>query len=325
MLTLFVYIIILFLAVIPATAQPQEEKVRTVELTLHPAKTPESVQKYRLLAKAEQQSEADAAPLYEKAVQSLPKNLQTDQINKWVRTPLEELPREQVQSTLKQLKPILELLEQAAKCKYCKWPESEVGEDQLLGNLSKYRQIIYILALQTRLQIAQGQYDKAIASLQTGFAMAERLAEAPALVQGLIGIATAAFMCRQLEQFVQGTDAPNLYWALQNLPRPLVDLTEKIVLESPDIRTRVRQMMNRLDRHVGALQCVEAIRLYPAAHDGKFPNELSDITEVVLPHDPFTQSLFIYHRTGSRAVLEAPVSKEATARDAIRYELILKE
>lgn len=325
MLTLFVYIIILLLAVIPAATQPQAEKVRTVELTLHPAKAPESVQKYWLLPKAEQQSEADAAPLYEKAVQSLPKNLQTDQINKWVRTPLEELPREQVQSTLKQLKPTLELLEQAAKCKYCKWPESEVSEDQLLGNLSKYRQIIYILALQTRLQIAQGQYDKAIASLQTGFAMAERLAEAPTLVQGLIGIATAAFMCQQIEQFVQGTDAPNLYWALQNLPRPLIDLTEQIVLESPDIRGRVRQLMNRLDRHVGALQCVEAIRLYAAAHDGKFPNELSDVTEVVLPHDPFTQSPFTYHRTGSRAVLEAPVSKEATARDVIRYELILKE
>ena len=325
MLSLFVYIIILLLAVIPAAAQPQAEKVRTVEMTLHPAKAPESVQKYWLFPKAEQQSEADAAPLYEKAVQSLPKNRQTDQINKWVRIPLEELPREQVQSTLKQLKPTLELLEQAAKCKYCKWPESEVSDDQLLGNLSKYRQIIYILALQTRLQIAQSQYDKAIASLQTGFAMAKRLAEAPTLVQGLTGIATAAFMCRQLEQFVQGTDAPNLYWALQNLPRPLVDLTEHIVLESPDIRGRVRQVMNRLDRHVGALQYVEAIRLYAAAHDGKFPNELSDVTEVALPDDPFTQSPFTYHRTGSRAVLEAPVSKEATARDAIRYELILKE
>ncbi len=43
---------------------------RTVGLTLHPAKAPEPAQKYRLLPKAEELSDADAVPLYEKAVEN---------------------------------------------------------------------------------------------------------------------------------------------------------------------------------------------------------------------------------------------------------------
>jgi len=228
-----------------------------------------------------------------------------------------------MQLILQQHEPTLQLLEQADKCKYCKWPESEVSEDQLTEDLSKYHQIIYILALQTRLQIAQGQYAKAIDTLQTSFAMAKRLAVAPTLIQGPIGISTAAFMCRQLEQFIQRTDAPNLYWALHSLPKPLVDLTEKIVLESPDIRRKVRLQMDRLDRHVAALQCIEAMRLY-AAKNGEFPDDLSNITDVAIPDDPAIEKPFMYHRTGSKAILEAPAPEGATAKDAMRYKLKLK-
>ncbi|UCF16698.1 MAG: hypothetical protein JSW59_04385, partial [Phycisphaerales bacterium] len=85
-------------------------------------------------------------------------------------------------------------------------------------------------------------------------------------------------------------------------------------------------LMNRLDRHVAALQCVEALRLYAAVHDGKFPKELSTITEVPVPADPVMQKPFVYRSTGSSAVLEAPAPEGATQKwDAIRYELSLKE
>jgi hypothetical protein len=72
-------------------------------------------------------------------------------------------------------------------------------------------------------------------------------------------------------------------------------------------------------------QCIEALRLYAAAHEGKFPKELSRITEVPVPNDPVMQKPFVYRCTGSDAVLEAPAPEGATERDAIRYELSLKE
>ena len=83
--------------------------------------------------------------------------------------------------------------------------------------------------------------------------------------------------------------------------------------------------MKRLDRHVAALKSIEAIRLYSAAHNGKFPNTSSDITQVPFPDDPATNKPFVYTRTGAKAVLEMPILKGLTERDIIRYELNLKE
>jgi len=319
----FICLAILFFIVASMGARPQQEKARTIQLTLHPAKAPEPAQKYRLLPKADEQSDADAAPLYEKAVQALPKNFQIDQISQWLKTPPAKLPRQQVQSTLQQFKPTLQFLEQAAKCKQCDWPY--VDDDTLSQNLREYRTLIFFLAVQVRVQIAQGQYDKSIGTLQTGFAMAKNLSKDPSLLRGMIGLAVSAKIFQQLEQFVQGADAPNLYWALRDLPQPFIDLTERSEFEGPDIRETAHLLMNRLDRHVAALQCVEAIRLYAAAHDGKFPKELISITEVPVPNDPVMQKPFVYRRTGYNAVLEAPAPKGATERDAMRYELKLKE
>jgi len=312
----FSCLIVLLLAAVPVDAV-------TVEFTLHPAKAPEPAQKYRLLPKAEEQTDADAVPLYEKAAQLLPEDFQTEQISRWLNTPPAKLPRQQVQSTLQQFKPILQFLEQAAKCKQCDWPYMD--DDTISQNLRKYRRLVFFLALQMRFQINQGQFDKAIGTAQTGFAMAKHIGEGPSLIHGIVGVGIGGFICRQLEQFVQGPNAPNLYWALRGLPRPFIDLTERAEFEDPDNIAKVPLLMNRLDRHVAALQCVEALRLYAAAHDGKFPKELSTITEVPVPSDPVMQKPFVYRCTGSDAVLEAPAPEGATERHAIRYELSLKE
>jgi len=314
----FICIIILLLAAVPVDGL-------TVELTRHPAKAPESARQYRLLPKAEELTDADAVPLYEKAIQSLPGNLQTEQTSQWLKSPLDKLPRRQVQSTLQQFKPTLQLLEQAAKCKQCDWSYEYVDDETQSQNRRGYRTIVFLLALQVRFQIAQGQYDETLGTVQAGFAMAKHLGEGPTLVHGLIGVGVGVFICRQLEQFVQRPDAPNLYWALRDLPQPFIDLTQQSKLEDLDVRETAHLLMNRLDRHVAALQCVEAIRLYASAHDGKFPKELSSITEVPVPNDPVRQKPFVYRRTGYNAVLEAPAPKGATDKDAMRYELNLKE
>ncbi len=331
---LFICLIILLLAVVSVNGL-------TVEMTLHPAKAPEPAQKYQLLPKAEEQSDADAVPLYEKAVEQLPRNVKPDQIRQWRKTPADKLPRQQVRSTLEKYKPSLQLVEQAAKCKQCNWPPFNPGT--FPENLSEYRELIFVIALQARLQIAEGQYEQAIGTIRTGFTMARQIGEAPNLTQGLVGVAIGALMCRELEQLIQAPNSPNLYHSLGTLPKPLVDITKTMELEIANLKNynfllrrqfekqlkpaheRVRITMKRLDRHVAALRCVEALRLYAAAHDGKFPKELSSITEGPVPNDPVMQKPFVYRCTGSDAVLEAPAPKGATEREAIRYELKLKE
>ena len=296
---------------------------RTVELTLHAMKASEPSKQYTLLPKADEQKDADAAPLYDKALQSLPSELQMNEVNQWLKTPPDKLPPKQVQSTLRQLKPTLELLAQAAGCKQCDWPY--LDDDALSENLRKHRRLIFLLALKVRYQIAQSQYDDATRTMRMGFVMARHLGEDPTLLRGLVGISIAAYMCRQLEAFIQRPDAPDLYHALRDLPQPCIDLTKQSEWEDKDIRGKVHSLMNRLDRHVAVLQCIEAMRLYAASHEGKFPKQLSDMTRIRVPTDPVTGKPFIYSRTGAEAVLEIPATGEETDRDTMRYELNLKE
>jgi len=295
---------------------------RVVELTLHPAKAAESAQKYQLLPKPEEQSDSDALPLYKKAIESLPKNNLMEKISQWRRTPLDELPIKQVQSALQQLKPTLQLVEKAARCKQCQWSALE-GVTPPMELLGEFRKLATVLAVQTRFLITEGKYDQAIGTIQTGLAMAKHLGDGPAVIHGLVGVAIGALMLNQVEAFIQVPDAPNLYWALRDLPKPLVDLT--VEWEPHSIPKRVHMLMNRLDCHLAMLQCIEAMRLYAGAHDGKFPNKLTEITRVTIPSDPISQKPFIYRRTGSEAVLEEPSVEGIKPEDMISYKLTLKE
>lgn len=332
--------VILFLIMVAADASARE--TGPVELTLHPAKAPKPMEKYQLLPKPDQQSDSDAVPLYEKAAQSLPRDLNTEQVRQWLDTPLKELPVNEVRSVLKALKPTLEVIEQASRCKNCKWPPVKPGT--FPANQREYRTLAFSLALQARFQIAQGRYDKAIGTMQTGLTMARHLAEGTTLMQGMEATAFASFMLKQAEQLIQAHDAPNLYSALKSLPKPLIDLNKQMELEIANLKKyknpltrkklqdilkpahhRVRVLMKKLDRRIAALQCVEALRLYAAAHNGKFPNELSNITEVSIPDDPGTQKPFTYRLVGAQAFVEAPAPKGGRPEDAMQYKLTLKE
>jgi len=339
MIRTLIFSVILFFSIVPV-------KARTVELTLFPAKAPEPVDKYRLLPKPDEQTDSDAFPLYQKAIQSLPADYDKDKVSQWRNAPLKELPTEQVKATLEKFSPALQLLRQASHSKQCSWPavESVPATNELTVDVSKCRELAFVLAVQARLEVAQGRYDQAVTTARMGFVMVKHLGEAPTLIQGLVGVAIGALMCRQLEEFVQAPDAPNLYWALQNLPRPLIDIDRQIELELANLKKeknpllreqfekqvkpahdRARLQTKRMNREVTALQCIEAIRLYAATHGGKFPNQLSDITDVTVPDNPATGRPFAYSRSGSKATLEGPAPEGAKAEEVLRYDLSLKE
>jgi len=314
-----------------------------IELVFSPAKTTETAQKSRLLPTTDEQIDADAAALYQKAIRSLPQDYQPKQFSNWRNLPPDQLPVEQVELALKKLKPTLDLLYQATRSKQCNWPFIKPGQvsQQFMDDLSKYRQFAFILDVQAKLQIAQEQYEQATATLKTSLTMANHLGDAPTLVQGMVGIAIAALNQSRIEQWIQ-SDAPSLYWALEDLPQPLVDVNKAIKIETDNLKNynfllrwqfekqlkpahdMVRKQMNHVDRKIAALQCIEVLRIYAGSHDGKFPQMLSDVTGVKIPVDPVTQKPFSYKSTGSEAVLELEGTEGSEGRDAVRYELKLK-
>jgi hypothetical protein len=62
----------------------------------------------------------------------------------------------------------------------------------------------------------------------------------------------------------------------------------------------------RVGRRLDAIQTIEAIRLFAAAHNGALPSRLDEITEAPVPFDPGTGKPFDYRLEGNTATLSAP-------------------
>ncbi len=321
-------------AVVPAEAS-------TVELTLHPAKIAESPQEYLLLPSAGKLIDADAVPLYEKAIQSMPKDIKQEQMREWLKLPIEQFPQKKAEAVIQKCVESLRLVARATRCKECNWPEPAPGK--LPGNLAEYRRFAFILELWARLEISQSQYKGALGAMQTGFGFARQVGQGPASIQAMVGSAIGGLMYKEVEQFMQRQDSPNLYRALANLPRPLVDMdraleNELANLKNYDVSVRkeaekqmkealdkMRVMEQRADTRLNALQCLEAMRDYAATHDGRLPETLSDISNLDVPKDATGDRPFEYRRTTTGAVLQSAVPEGVEARDALRYEIVLKK
>jgi len=333
--------IVLFLIVVPADARRAAEG--PVKLTIYPAKTGEAEQKYQLIVKAEDQIDGDAVPLYEKAGKLIPKNFNEEQIRGWVKLPIEQFPQQQAEETLQKYLEPLKLVVRATRCRECNWPEWKPGDQ--VENLTEYRKLAYIIELWARLEISRGGYEGATIAIRTGFGMARHLGQGPTVIQGLVGSAIGGIMCRELEQYVQGKDSPNLYRAMADMSRPFVDIEKaiknemKVSLDSAPnelIREQITKQMEssldgtcriskRLDNNLNGLQCVEAIRHFAAMHNGQIPDTLSDISQMNIPEDVTSGKAFEYRRTSAGAVLKSAMPQGGGPRDMINYMIVLSK
>jgi hypothetical protein len=464
-------VVIALAAAVPAMAQSAEKPVR---LAIHPAAAAIPALRYQLLPQVEDLSPGNRALLYYRSFspeweawrrqQGL-----LDQLDRALHAPLNELPRKELDWVLQSNQ--FREVDLAARREYIDWEltsrvRSE-GIGMLLPDMQSLRLTANMLALRARLEIADQHYDKALYTLQTGYALGQDLGDAPLLISALVGVAICTQMSKQVEELIQAPGSPNLYWALTALPRPMVSLRkplqgERMIVytELPDLReiettrfssqqqqalvehvlrlvaimrddrpvpsganwegrleltalvaklypeakralvaqrrkpldveglpalqvvlihalhqyqrlqddlfkcfnlpywqalpelakadqqitaakcrleaepllgflptiSKVYTTTTRLDRRIAALRCVEAIRLYAAAHDGKLPAALSDITEVPVPIDPMTGNRFAYKVDGNKASLSAaaPPGLQYLPENALAYDLILE-
>jgi hypothetical protein len=82
----------------------------------------------------------------------------------------------------------------------------------------------------------------------------------------------------------------------------------------------------RVERRIAALRCVEALRLYAAAHDGKLPASLDLLTEVPVPADPLTGKSFRYTSSGASFTLWGPPRQNEMPAiyNVINYQVTLR-
>jgi hypothetical protein len=426
---------------------------------------------YSLLPDDRDRVPGNAAPFWLRASIALRETPHkwTDRLYEWAsrtETPLKDLPREEVRRLLDDYRQTLRLADEAALRDHCEWDVPpltlEALSDLSLVEAQPCRMLANLLALRTRLELAEGHPDRALHSIQVGMALARDIGGGPTVVHGLVGIALAHIMLNHVEELLEQPEAPNLYWALTTLPQPLVDLRRAVgselatvyrsypelrrldegrlggaqaqaILEGmlayltepvpnpsgpprrrkldlkeltaanrqearpyltahgwkteevnalPDVQAvalylleryredradvlhwdalpvwqgqegllrlnqrlredaahhrgdvlgevllpwaaKVNQARGRLEEFVAALRCVEAVRLDAAAHDGKLPASLGDVTEVPLPVNPFTGKGFDgeYKVSGDTAVFDMPPPPGMPGGLGRRYEI----
>lgn len=318
---------------------------RGATLRIWPQKMSAEAGKYVLLPPAASLTDGDAVPLYRKAAQMLPDKRSDEQVQQYLKMPIVLLGTDQVEPVLKRYLDGLKCVAQAVKCRDCKWPAEK--PETIMPKLTEYRRLAYAVRLWARSEIAQENYEGAILALQTGFGMARHLTQASTLIEFMVGEGIAAMMGTEVEEFVQADEAPNLYAALAALPKPFGDVEKTISSDHKPVPSEppvgvprelhemqlkmtaaadngVRASAKRLDRDLAVLQCVEAIRSYAASHAGQLPRSLDDIKEVAVPKDPMTGAAFYYTQTDAVAALESPAPDAGNEREALRYQIIVK-
>ena len=128
-------------------------------------------------------------------------------------------------------------IEEATRRKHCDWGFDErtlVGTDVyefLLPEMNEMREIARILALRTKVAMAESDYPVAIDNLRMGYQASVDTGSGLTLVSKLIGIAMTAIANEQLIDLISCPDAPNLYWAVSELPSPMIELKPAIRFE----------------------------------------------------------------------------------------------
>jgi hypothetical protein len=452
------------------TAVPAEAQITVTPLNLDPMPEPVPALRYHLLPEVREESRGNAVQLYYRAMCPewfyivASKKEFYENLGEISGQPLRAITPEKAKEyawviDLKLLKEV----DRGARRSSCDWELAERvrenGISTLLPDVQSMRSLSYLLELRAKLELKQGKFDDAARSIQTSLALGRHVGSGPVLIQGLVAVACATTGLQVVEEWVNLPDAPNLYWALTDLPHPLVDLRkafegERLLMDnlfpgyremladptipppseqqlkktmqtlngiqngfapvresialpfrnyseakrflkehgrtaeqveampvlhavflyevfkydkyydelrkgfglpypeafatgkraSQNFRTtdsalrhdiagellpaveRVFYAPARIERRIAALRCIEAIRLHAAAHGGKLPQSLTDITEVPIPNDPWTGKPFEYQVNGAKAALKGapPPGEQASSGNTINYELTIR-
>jgi hypothetical protein len=220
-------------------ARPEQAAGQPLELTVSPAEEPRPALRYRLLPISSELNPGDAAPMYLRLRHELSeeswKQIQ-EKHDAWAALPLEKLPKGEARTFVDQWSGRIKLLRIGTRRQLCDWsyPLAEQRLEMieiLLPDCQAMREWARLLQIQARVETAEHKYDKAIDTIETGMAFGRHVGQGPFLINNLVGIAICAVMLDRVEEVISQPGAPNLYWALSALPRPLVSLRDALETE----------------------------------------------------------------------------------------------
>jgi hypothetical protein len=236
--TLVVIFSVTGLVVADDAKPPTEEKwLFDRSLTLSPQPEPRPAFKYRLFPLASERKDGNAVPIYMRLnfeQNDAARRDWSETPRKWNETPLDKIPLKEAKEFLNHYKRFLRQFELGARRKTADWNYTlDQGSviDILIPDAQMMRGYAPMMVLKVRVELAEGDYAAAAHWLETGFAFSQHVANGPFLVNRLIGVACANQFADCLLDFAQQPDAPNLYWSMTALPRPLIDIRDALDME----------------------------------------------------------------------------------------------
>lgn len=218
------------------------DSLTVIQMTVTPAAEPVPAFKHRFIARDIDLQPGNAAPYYYRAMLDLKPTMDRvrkefgDEFDTWYigggdAIPIRALPLEKVRKAVDMTDgPFHDHLRRAVQLRECDW---ELGFEELRGvdviaallpEFQESRQLGRLLSLQTRLATAERRYDDAIEAMRINYRLGRDVAKEPILVCGLVGIAIEQITNGTVTELIAAPDSPNLYWALTELPQPLIDL-----------------------------------------------------------------------------------------------------
>ncbi len=221
----------LFAFALPLRAEPKLTKTELlIELTVRPMPEPKPALRYLLLPELKEMTPGNPIPNYLKG------NLDQDYT----------ADREVLRPSA------LHLADIAARMDRPDWQLMHKiktdGIGLLLPDVQKMRGLAAALQDRFRDENSKRRFDDSIRTAKTMFAMSRHMSEHPTLIGDLVGIAIAAVTITPLEEMLEQPGAPNLYWALTNLPSPLVPLDRGIEGERVLILAELHERAGLSDR-----------------------------------------------------------------------------
>jgi hypothetical protein len=204
-----------------------------VQLIVQPMPVPKPALKYQLLPELRELNPGNAAQNYLKCFMEQRRFFYGRQATidreRYQRLPLAELPVNELRDYGGAA---LHQADWAARLDTVDWLDlqhvQQGGLEQLPAEAGPLQVLAAALQVRLRAEVAQRRFDDAIRTAKTMFALARHLGENSAEAAQLVGFWVAHLCLDALQEMVQQPGCPNLYWALTDLPCPLVDLRKGV-------------------------------------------------------------------------------------------------
>jgi hypothetical protein len=221
------------LLTVPLVGRAAEAPVPTetvIRMAVRPMGAPKPALKYQLLPELREMNPGNPIQGYLRSFMEQGhfyyNKEEVDKREKWLTMPLNDLPllelrKYSTNSGLRQADYAARL--DAPDWQYLLKLKSD-GTNLLLPDVQKMRSLAGALKVRFRVEVAERRFDDALVTAKTMFALSRHLGENPTTIGDLVGIAIAFVAIGPLDEMIQQSGCPNLFWALTELPTPFIDL-----------------------------------------------------------------------------------------------------